>query len=156
MILRLLLALCLALLATLGNGYTLLPLSSPASRAASARSWGQLRNRLSFGGRKPTAQALPGASNVLGSASVRREASSSPNAPLLKEKRERMILRSSSPAASPEAAVAAEEGVELLMDELGKIDEAMMVRVACVVGRVWIAWDGGEGGEWMCEMMGLF
>lgn len=136
MILRLLLGLCLALLlATLGNGYTLLPLSSPASRAASARSWGQLRSRLSFGGRKPTAQALPGASNVLGSASVRREASSSPNAPLLQEKRERMILRSSSPAASPEAAVpAAEEGVGLLMDELGKIDEAMMVRVAVVWG----------------------
>ena len=84
----------------------------------------------------------------MGSVSVvRREASSSPNAPLLKEKRERMILHSvsgtaPSPTTSPEAA---EDGVELLIDELGKIDEAMKVCSWVCVERVdgRLGWAGG-------------
>jgi hypothetical protein len=112
--------LLLALLLLLAGGadaYTLLPL--PASSKAAARSWGKLRTRLLGSGSKP------------GSTVVRRDAGG-PNAPLLQDKKERMILRSASAPSPPTAQVVPPEpeegGVEMFMGELGKIDEAMMVR----------------------------
>lgn len=99
-------------LAGWGEAYTLLPL--PASSKAAARSWGKLRTRLLGSGSKP------------GSTVLRRDAGG-PNTPV----KERMILRSASAPSPPTAQVvppeAEEGGVEMFMDEIGKIDGAMMV-----------------------------
>lgn len=122
----LMLAMLLLLLLASGgaDAYTLLPL--PASSKAAARSWGKLRTRLLGSGSKP------------GSTVVRRDAGG-PNVPLLQDKKERMILRSASAPSPPTAQVVPPEveegGVEMFMGELGKIDEAMMVRV-CGGGQV--------------------
>jgi len=113
--------LLLLLLARGADAYTLLPL--PASSKAAARSWGKLRIRLLGSGSKP------------GSTVVRRDAGG-PNASLLQDKRsERAFASAPSPPTAQVVPPEVEEGgVEIFMGELGKIDEAMMVRV-CGGGR---------------------
>lgn len=97
-----------------GHGYTFLPL--PASSRAAARSWGKLRTEILGTGRKASATLPfrdPGAPNTH------------------HDKKQPMILHSAtapSPPTTQAAPSETEEGVEMFMDELGKIDEAMMVR----------------------------
>ena len=126
MILRVLLLLALALCTT--TAYTLLPHTS-----RSTRSWQQFRSRFALSPRNRPLTKI---------------GASAPNAPTLKEKKERMILRSTtvpSPSTKGEGeAAGGGEGVmaaDLLMDELGelewqvkaKLDEAVKVSMdGCV------------------------